>query len=144
MKKAIMTAACLAMAFLGFNVITSNTSTIDVSMPHGTLSAATISTPKGTDNGQMFQIPTDILLDQAKKLTTVTDTVVIYDTVQVTNTKYIKVPDPKCTTDTLYMPLFIPNEVEGASVKNRSPGQTKKSVVVLSVDGQVVYKTDEP
>lgn len=144
MKKTFVAIACGIMCFIGYNMVTNAPqSTIDVTMPHGTLSAATL--PKGAFSGlESLQIPEDILRDQAKKLVSIKDTVVIHDTIAVNNTKYIRVPAPDSTTDTIYVPLHMPNEVEGVSVKNRSPGQAKKSVVVLSVDGQVVYDSDEP
>jgi hypothetical protein len=86
-------------------------------------------------------MPLDLVLDQAKTMNLV-DTVEIHDTVLVNNTKYIKVSVPESTTDTLYMPLYVPNHVEGVSVNAVNTENDGKSTVILTVDGKVVYTTD--
>lgn len=133
MKKFVTTLWCAALAVAGY-FITSETHTTDV--PQNVMFAATV--PNWNNNGQL---PMDIVLDQAKTITNKVDTVEIHDTVLVDNLKYVRVPAHENTTDTLYMPLYVPTPIDGVPVNNKNPG-TKKSAVTLTVDGNIVYSTD--
>lgn len=147
MKKLLTAICCVSLAVTGYFITKGGGGTFDVPMPHGTLHAATI--PFKEYSGQL---PLDILLDQAKKIKQ--DTIVIHDTVIVTNTKYVRIPVPGHTTDTIYVPLSDLPELECvASVKNRSPGDREEytpdeevrpspSIVILTVDGQIVYSSE--
>jgi hypothetical protein len=90
-------------------------------------------------------LPLDLQLDAAKRLKP--DTIEIHDTVYVNNTKYIRVPVPQSTTDTIYVPMADLPEIEILPVKNRSPGndsidegRTTHSVVLI-IDGNKVYSS---
>lgn len=133
MKKIVTTLWCAALAIAGY-FITSSAPKDTVS--NNAVYAATL--PSWNNNGQL---PLDLVLDQAKKINKV-DTVEIHDTVVVDNTKYVRVPVPGNTTDTLYMPLYVPNHVDGVSVNAVNTDHGKKSTVILTVDGQIVYTTD--
>ena len=134
MKKFLTTLWCAALATAGY-FITSTTAPNDTAQQNAVY-AATL--PSWNNNGQM---PLDLVLDQAKAMNLV-DTVEIHDTVLVNNTKYIKVSVPESTTDTLYMPLYVPNHIEGVSVNAVNTENGDKSTVILTVDGKVVYTTD--
>lgn len=86
------------------------------------------------------------------------DTIRIHDTITIAKTKYIRVPAPKNKQDTVYVPI---NDLPGVECvgmnKIRSPGEAEQhtdetakpgSVVVLSIDGKIVYSSetasDEP
>lgn len=99
------------------------------------------------------KLPLDLQLDLEKRQKT--DTVHITDTVTktVTNTKYVKVPQRKHTTDTLYQPMLIPEPPHSVLVNNSIAGDreeytpveligSKSSSVTLTVDGHVVYSTE--
>jgi hypothetical protein len=136
MKKLMTAFCCLCLAFVGYNV-TKLKSTIS---EQNTLTAATI--PSWNYNGQL---PLDLQLDAAKRLKP--DTIEIHDTVYVNNTKYIRVPVPQSTTDTIYVPMADLPEIEILPVKNRSPGndsidegRTTHSVVLI-IDGNKVYSS---
>lgn len=133
MKKIVTTLWCVALAVAGY-FITSQAP--EDTVRNNTVYAATL--PNWNNNGQM---PLDLVLDQAKNINNV-DTVEIHDTVVVDNIKYVRVPVPGNTTDTLYMPLYVPNHVDGVSVNAVNTGNDNKSTVVLTVDGKVVYTTD--
>lgn len=133
MKKIVTTLWCAALAIAGY-FITSSAPEDTVS--NNAVYAATL--PSWNNNGQL---PLDLVLDQAKKINKV-DTVEVHDTVVVDNTKYVRVPVPGNTTDTLYMPLYVPNHVDGVSVNAVNTEHGKKSTVILTVDGQIVYTTD--
>lgn len=133
MKKIVTTLWCAALAIAGY-FITSSAPEDTVS--NNAVYAATL--PSWNNNGQL---PLDLVLDQAKKINKV-DTVEVHDTVVVDNTKYVRVPVPGNTTDTLYMPLYVPNHVDGVSVNAVNTEHGKKSTVILTVDGKVVYTTD--
>lgn len=135
MKKIVTTLWCAALAIAGY-FITSSAPEDTVS--NNAVYAATL--PSWNNNGQL---PLDLVLDQAKKINKV-DTVEVHDTVVVDNTKYVRVPVPGNTTDTLYMPLYVPNHVDGVSVNAVNTDHGKKSTVILTVDGQIVYTTDGP
>ena len=133
MKKIVTTLWCAALAIAGY-FITSSAPKDTVS--NNAVYAATL--PSWNNNGQL---PLDLVLDQAKKINKV-DTVEVHDTVVVDNTKYVRVHVPGNTTDTLYMPLYVPNHVDGVSVNAVNTEHGKKSTVILTVDGKVVYTTD--
>jgi hypothetical protein len=135
------------MAFVGYTITEYNSEHDNSLFNTNTISAATI--PSWNYNGQL---PLDLQLDLAKRIKP--DTIVIHDTVLVNNTKYIRVPVPKRTTDTLYINVAELQEIEVLPVKNRSPGdreertldetQSPKQSVILIIDGNQVYssKTD--
>lgn len=131
------------MAFLGYNII-NTVSVPDVSQ--NTVSAATVSHV----NVSAQDLPLDLFLDQAKKRLD-NDTVYLHDTITVENTKYVKVPVTKHTTDTIYYRADTLPNVDVLSVKNRSPGDREeqslddavdtKSTVELTIDGKMVYSS---
>ena len=145
MKK-LTTAICsICLAYIGY-LITDYSSSHSVDLhPQNALHAATI--PSWNYNGQL---PLDLQLDAAKRIKP--DTIVIHDTVTVNNTKYIRVPVPQCTTDTIYVPMANLPEIEVLPVKNRSPGSEtdnepdEAQSVVLIIAGKEVYssKTSKP
>lgn len=137
---------CVAMAYAGYFIIHNGGSTLSDSQ--NSLHAATI--PLKEYSGQL---PLDVVLDQAKKIKQ--DTIVIHDTVTVTNTKYVRIPMPGRATDTIYVPLSdLPDLECVASVKNKSSGDREEytldedsmsnRTVILTIDGKIVYssKTD--
>lgn len=82
-----------------------------------------------------------------------TDTVVKTDTVFKYKPKYVYVQRRKSTTDTLYCPMPIPGKLDGIAVNNKISGDreeksqvgsqsSKRSDIKLTVDGQVVYSTE--
>lgn len=142
----LTTAICsICLAYIGYLITDySSKHSVDLSTQNA-LHAATI--PSWNYNGQL---PLDLQLDAAKKIKP--DTIVIHDTVTVNNTKYIRVPVPQCTTDTIYVPLANLPEIEVLPVKNRSPGSEtdnepdEAQSVVLIIAGKEVYssKTSKP
>lgn len=134
MRKIVTTLWCAALAAAGYFIASTAPSN---TAPNNAMYAATL--PSWNNNGQL---PMDLVLDQAKTLTNNVDTVEIHDTVLVDNTKYVRVMVPESTTDTLYMPLYVPSPMDGVPVNNKNPGSDKKSIVVLTVDGNIVYSTD--
>lgn len=133
------------MAFIGYSITKyGDSNPSDVLLTQNTLRAATI--PSWNYNGQL---PLDLQLDLAKRIKP--DTIVIHDTVTVNNTKYVRVPVPRHTTDTIYVPMDSLPEIEVLSVKNKSPGDRKESTldetlsskqsVVLIIDGTEVYSS---
>lgn len=134
MKKIVTLLCCGLLTCAGY-FITRNAAS-DVSVQSNAMYAATV--PNWNLDGQM---PLDLVLDRAKINEQLKDT--IRDTVLVEGpTKYVEVPAPRNTTDTLYMPLYVPNPMDGVPVNNKNPGSDKKSTVVLTVDGTIVYSTD--
>lgn len=110
--------------------------------------------PPGGSYKALYASPTDLPVDVQLDLlrSRVKDTIVIHDTVQVNNIKYVRVSAPESTTDTLYLPMPIPGHTEGTSVNNQmqtgreeepvdSVGTSKEPIIYLSVDGQVVYES---
>ena len=130
MRKFVTCIWCAALACAGYFL----TSTSSDNVSQNTLYAATI--PNWNNNG-LF--PLDLQLDEAKR--NESKTVEIHDSIPVETIKYVKVPAPRNTTDTVYMPLYIPSPIDGVPVNNKNPG-SKKSTVVLTVDGNIVYETD--
>ena len=134
-----MTAVCCCfMAYMGYTIINNSTISDDL-YSQKSLHAATI--PSWNYDGPL---PLDLALSKAKDLTK--DTIVIHDTITVNNTKYIRVPAPKSTTDTIYVPLDMLQEIEVVPVKNKSPGEVEDSLdethgVVLIIDGRKVYSS---
>lgn len=141
MKKLLTVILSAVMATLGYTVIDN----VDTSVPFfnkgNTLAAATvpqlnISTPKSPR----------ITVEEGVKEIFVTDSVIVHDTVTVTNTKYVRVPDTKHTTDTVYIVDASLQNVTVDSVKNKSPGDEPVDVI-LKIDGKTVYSSnpsDEP
>jgi len=80
------------------------------------------------------------------------DTVIVKDTVYRDKPKYVYVQKRKRTTDTVYVPMPMPGKLESMSVKNISGGReekplvesqrTKRSDIKLTVDGKLVYSTE--
>lgn len=99
------------------------------------------------------KLPLDLQLDLGKRLKV--DTVIHHDTITktVTNIKYVKVPQRKHTTDTLFQPMPIPVPQQSVLVNNNIAGDReehtpveligpKSSNITLTVDGRVVYSTE--
>ena len=101
------------------------------------------------------KLPLDLQLDLEKRQKI--DTIIKHDTVVkekiVINKKYVKVPQQKRTTDTLFLPMPIPGPQQGISVNNNSAGDReehtpvglqspKQRSISLTVDGRVVYSTE--
>ena len=138
MRKFLTALCCMSAAFLGYKLVDVRVQSNDV--PQNALHAATI--PSWNYNGPM---PLDLELDAAKRLKP--DTITIHDTVYVNNTEYVRVPVPRSTTDTIYVPLADLPEIEVLPVKNRSPGndsideRDESHSVVLIIDGNQVYSS---
>ena len=138
MRKLFTTMLCIGMAFMGYNMIQYGNT--DITVKQNEVHAATI--PSWNYNGPL---PLDLQLTAAKRLKK--DTVVIHDTVYVNNKKYIRVPVPQSTTDTIYVPMADLPEIEVLSVKNKSPGndsideRDESHSVVLIIDGNQVYSS---
>ena len=130
MKKFMTIVCCLCMTVMGYTIMDNAATSTPA---QNTLHAATI--PSWNYNGPM---PLDLQLDAAKRIKP--DTVFIHDTVTVNNTKYVRVPVPKHTTDTIYVPLTDLPEVEITAVKNKSPDEQGQSIVLL-IDGNEVYSS---
>lgn len=142
MRKITTVMLALLMATTSY-MITDSNNFGDNLYPQNALHAATV--PNWNYNGQL---PLDVKLDLAKAIKP--DTVVIHDTVTVNNTKYVRVPVPRHTTDTIFVPLADLPEIECVSVKNKSPGDREeqsldelvtKTGIVLIVDGNTVYSS---
>lgn len=132
------------MATLGYLVIDNLQNTSVVSFKQNTLSAATV--PK---LNYTTQRKPSISIEPVTIETTITDSIVVHDTVEVTNTKYVRIPVTKHTTDTVYVDTATLQNVTTDSVKNRSPGGCDEQPidVTLTIDGNVVYSSkpsDEP
>ena len=130
MKKFMTITCCLCMTVMGYTIMDNAATSVPA---QNTLHAATI--PSWNYNGPM---PLDLQLDAAKRIKP--DTVFIHDTVTVNNTKYVRVPVPEHTTDTIYVPLTDLPEIEVAAVKNKSPDEQGQSIVLL-IDGNEVYSS---
>lgn len=141
MKKLFIGILATVMAYTGFHIV-DNLDTSVVSFKQNTLAAATA--PK-------LSITTrtpSITIGPATIERIVTDSVFIHDTVAVTNTKYVRVPVTKHTTDTVYISALEPEMLTVDSVKNKSPGEEyTEPEVILMIDGNTVYSSkpsDEP
>lgn len=102
------------------------------------------------------KLPLDLQLDLEKRQKT--DTIylpgdTVYKTKTITNTKYVKVPQRKRTTDTVYVPMSLPGPQHPVLVNNSIAGDReehtpvvlqspKQRSVSLTVDGRVVYSTE--
>lgn len=97
------------------------------------------------------KLPLDLRLNSEERPKI--DSVVVHDTVTVTNTVYKRVPKLKCITDTLHVPMPIPRPLPSVFVKNKSSGDreeytqvplqsSKRSNIRLIVDDEVVYETE--
>lgn len=148
MKRFFTAICCMSLATAGYFITSGHDTFSDVSLKENSLHAATI--PNWNYSGQM---PLDLLLDQAKRLGTDTVYVEVHDTVIVNNTKYVRVPMPEHTTDTLYIPMTDLPEIEVVPVKNKksedreeyTSGETRdgpKPIVVLTIDGKMVYSSE--
>ena len=142
MKKLLTVVLASVMAITGYQII-DNLDTSDAPFKQNTLAAAIPPRDLGLTTRKA-----SISIDPITIETLVTDSVLIHDTVTVINTKYVKVPETKHTTDTIYMPAQELQSMTIDSVKNKSPGNTEDIDVVLTIDGKTVYSTkttsDEP
>lgn len=130
MKKLTSTICCICLAFLGYTL--TKTDNVDSGYDQNALHAAT------TLNWGLEGLkPINVQLNEANLKDTVY--VTIHDTVTVNNTKYVRVPVPQHTTDTLYVPMNSPSEVDTCTVS----GTKQESVILLTVDGQVVYDSNQ-
>lgn len=101
------------------------------------------------------KLPLDLQLDLEKRQKT--DTIIKHDTVIepkiVVKPKYVKVPQRKHTTDTLIEVMPMPGPINSVLVNNNIAGDReehtpvvlqspKQRSVSLTVDGQVVYSTE--
>lgn len=136
MKKVMTTLGCIALAFIGYWMTRGESN--PTGFKQNTIVAATV--PSWNYNGQL---PLDIMLDQAKRV--ISDTVIVHDTVKVTNTKRVKVSVPKPVTDTIYvsMDTLLGVNVVG-SVKNTKPecDEPEDTKVTLIIDGKTVYSSE--
>lgn len=113
-----------------------------------------IASPPATHSQFKQEVPLIALSDQSMSTERVkTDTVVLRDTVFKYKPKYVYVQKRKSTTDTLYYPMPIPGKLDNVTVKNKISGDreeqsqvelfsSKRSSISLTVDGQVVYSTE--
>lgn len=132
---------CACMALAGYFLTDIKQS---VMTQQNSLYAATI--PSWNYAGLM---PVDLQLDQAKRIKNDTVYVEIHDTVTVDNIKYVRVPVPEHTTDTIYVPITDLPEAVVMPVKNKSPGdsievdeeQKVKQGIILIIDGTTVYSS---
>lgn len=99
-------------------------------------------------------LPLDLQLDLEKRQSN--DTVVVHDSIYVkcNHKERVKVLKPKHVTDTLYLPMFMPEPMASISVSNQFQGNREEKIpdelwigskphnVTLTVDGQVVYKSE--
>lgn len=145
MRQSVTTICCVSMLALGYMIVTSGDVNDNQEYLHSQNTIHAANVPSWNYNGPL---PLDLKLNAAKKLKT--DTVFIHDTVTVNNTKYVRVPVPKHTTDTIYVPLTDLPEIEVMPVKNKNPGDRKEETldemphgskpgIVLIVDGNTVY-----
>ena len=145
MRKFITAVCCIALATCGYFMTHGKVEFNELQLKQNSLHAATI--PSWNNNGQP---PIDVLLDLAKKMKK--DTVYIHDTVTVDNIKYVRVPVPEHTTDTLYIPMTDLQEIKPVSVKQPNledreeytSDETRDGpnhVVVLTIDGKMVYSS---
>lgn len=114
---------------------------------YNTAMAAVYPTYNGT-------LPLDLQLDLDKR--TKKDTVTVHDSIYVkcNHKERVKVLKPERVTDTLYLPMPMPGPMESMPVYNKlqgdreeyTPGElwigSKPHSVTLTVDGQVVYKSE--
>lgn len=145
MKKLLTGIFAIGMALLGYTIIDN----VDTSVPFfskgNTLAAATV-----PQLGVTTQRTPKITVEEGVREVFVTDSVLVHDTVTVTNTKYVRVPVTKHTTDTVYIVDASLQDITVDSVKNKSPGDCEEQSVdvILTIDGKMVYSSkstpDEP
>jgi hypothetical protein len=101
-----------------------------------------------------FKLPLDLQLDLEKRQSK--DTVYVHDSIPIkcNHKERVKVLKPKHVTDTLYVPMLMPEPMASMPVINKISGDreeytpaklwigSKPHSVTLSVDGQIVYKTE--
>ena len=140
MRKLMTILMCGLFAYAGFYITSGKYTISEVPFKQNTLAAATI--PYQDVNRQL---PIDLLLDEAKRMGKDTVKIEVHDTVKVDNIKYVRVRAPKHATDTFYINTTELPEVVVGPVKNKSPGDSavNEPVIVLTVDGKVVYQTTE-
>lgn len=145
MKKLLTGIFAIGMALLGYTIVDN----VDTSVPFfskgNTLAAATV-----PQLGVTTQRTPKITVEEGVREVFVTDSVLVHDTVTVTNTKYVRVPVTKHTTDTVYIVDASLQDITVDSVKNKSPGDCEEQSVdvILTIDGKMVYSSkstpDEP
>ena len=148
MKKTLTALGCMLLAVAGYQLTQVGELVV---VPQNTMSAANI--PNVEIIGQRPVLPVRIYPDTGSGKT---DTVYVtkHDTVkvQVTNTKRIKVSEPKYVTDTIYVPIEMLNAEDSVSVNNKirngdrkvfTPDElpSKSADVILFVDGEKVYSS---
>lgn len=99
-------------------------------------------------------LPLDLQLDLDKRLEK--DTVIVHDSIYVkcNHKERVKVLKPDRVTDTLYLPMPMPAPMVSMPVNNQFQGNREEKIpdelcigskphsVTLTVDGQVVYKSE--
>lgn len=122
---------------------------------HASYNTAMAAIPTFYSSGKL---PLDLQLDLEKRLEKGKECIhdTIRDTIQAkcNHSKRVKVLKPKHVTDTLYMPMPFPGPMASMPVYNKSSGDReeytpgelrigpKPRSVTLTVDGQVVYKSE--
>ena len=147
MNRMITATGCVILATLGFYIVQHGELT---STPQSGVRAANVLDWK-LDGQNAFkgpEIPEKVLRDG---LILPKDTVCIRDTIVVDNTKYVQVPVPGNTTDTVY--IIKPEKVDGVSVNYKKQNgdrkvftpdelpRSKPAEVILIVDGEKVYSS---
>lgn len=143
MKQVTTILCCLGM--MGFGAFIACPSIENAFSTYKTISAAP------TTVAQVVGKPLEVRFGSNERLKTDTITIcdTIRDTVKVTNTKYVKVREPKRTT-VMYKPMPIPGPMACVPVNNKfSKDREEKTLldsigskpneITLTVDGQVVY-----
>ena len=145
MKKVLLSVLLGVVVVIGYNTTRDYSTGESLYDSYNTLQAATV--PEWTYNGQLPFGFKPIAVSEIKK-----DTVIINDTVTVNNIKYVQVPVPRHTTDTIFIPLKDLPEVECVAVKNKNPGDREEQSqdesvaetgIVLIVDGNTVYTSSK-
>lgn len=133
------------MAILGYTIVDNVNTSVPFFSKGNTLAAATV-----PQLGVTTQQTPKITIEEGVREVFVTDSVLVHDTVTVTNTKYVRVPVTKHTTDTVYIIDASLQDITVDSVKNKSPGDCEEQSVdvILTIDGKMVYSSkstpDEP
>lgn len=133
MKKFMTIFCCACLSFMGYLITTHNT----VSVQQNAIHAA------NTSNWGLDGLKPALLQETKKDTVYVT----VHDTVFVNNTKYVRIPVPTHTTDTLYIPVNSPLQENKDSVKQRNTvvqeDLPQEQVILLTVDGKVVYDSSD-
>jgi len=138
MKKIVTVFCCACLALVGFNLTKLTSDTVSIHNQNA-LHAATTSN-WGLDGLK----PLPVQLKEANLKDTVL--VTIHDTVFVNKTKYVRVPVPNHTTDTLYVPVSSPSPPQTEPVNENLDAQAdlpQERVILLTVDGKVVYDSSD-